>query len=141
MKSAVLLTVMFSGLCAGAMAAPINTPDRIEPATLPDSFNYPVIGPDFDLSSPSIAGPSFAGEGRSDPSLVNDSPPEPGAEAVASRGNGIAVFLRVPGPSPVTSIAAGLLFLGFAALLRRVRGKRRSNRGRRVRMRELTVLR
>jgi hypothetical protein len=137
---------MFSGLCVGAMAAPISPPDPIEPAIVPDSFNYPVIGPDFDLSSSSIAGPSFAGEGPSDPTLLNNSAPEPGvpesgAEAVAPRGSGSVAFLRLPDPSPATSIAAGLLFLGVAALLRRTRRKRHSNRGRRVRMRALTALR
>jgi hypothetical protein len=146
MKSVVLLTAMFSGLCAGAMAAPISLFNRTEPPTLPDSFNYLVIGSDFDFSSPSLPGPSFAGEDRSKPALVDNGTPEPGvpesgAEAVAPRGNGIAAFLRVADPSPVTSITAGLLFLGVFALLHRARRKRHWNRGGRARMRELTVLR
>jgi hypothetical protein len=138
MKSTALLTAMFSGLCAGAMAAPIHSPDRNEPATLPDLFNYPVIGPDFDLSSPSIAGPSFAGEDRSKPALVDNAAPEPGVpESDAEAG-----VPHVPDPSPSAPITAGVLFLGATvATLSRTRRKRHSNRGRRVRIRELTALR
>ena len=54
---AVLLAAMLSGLCAGAVAAPIGEQLQIAPtpADLPDAFARPIIKADLDFFASSIS--------------------------------------------------------------------------------------
>jgi hypothetical protein len=134
MKSAFLLTAILSGLCAEVMAspigdigyeiqtAPISEPDlRVNAESLDEGF--PDALPEMDLEQ----------------QIPTDFDPVIGEGQFVLDDNQAAGSLGVPEPPPVTLILMGLTSLGFYALGRRARRKRRQLRRVVVRMRAITA--
>jgi hypothetical protein len=136
MKSAVLLTAMLSGLCAEAMAAPIDIPSS--QSALADSDDVlthtSVIERDLDFHAASAPESLFEDDDEEEDTAPWDLNLEAAVsdEEFAIGGNGSG-FLTVSGPPLLTTIGAGLSCLGIIVLCRRrTTRKRRSKRRRRV---------
>jgi|ERR1035438_1283986 hypothetical protein len=139
MKSALLLTAMFSGLCAEVMASPVShmSHNRTTPVIQPDlHFNADWL----DEVSPDQA---FLDQDADQAEAVTtgielDEAIAP--QQIAINGNDASGSLRVPEPPPVTLITIGLSFFAVVALWRQARRQRRRLRRRTVvRMRAITA--
>jgi hypothetical protein len=132
MKFAVLLTALLSGLCAEAMAAPI---DNIR--TVPSTLETTVIESDLDFNS-ALVDDALRDEDQPEvvtTGLVIDQ--EIGEEEFSVGENEPSGPLRVPEPPPFTMIAVGLGGLGFLSLYRLSRKERRRTRRRTVQIRAI----
>jgi hypothetical protein len=139
MKFAVLVTAMLSGLCAEAMAAPIDIPSSQSALADPDDVltNTSVIERDLAFHAGSAPESLFDGDEDTDPWNLNFEVAV-SDEASATSGNGSG-FLRVDEPPFLTTIGAGLSCLGIFVLCRRRTARKKSSKRRRrvVRMRAI----
>jgi hypothetical protein len=134
MKSAFLLTAMLSGLCAEVMASPIGDIDYDNPTAVR-------IEPDLHISaeSPAEAFPDAADDDQWE-LVTTDLDVAIDQGHFALDKNQASGSLGVPEPPSVTLILMGLTSLGFFALGRLARWKRRQLRRRVVvRMRAITA--
>jgi hypothetical protein len=132
MKFAVLLTALLSGLCAEAMAAPI---DNIR--TVPSALEITVIEPDLGFNAALV---DEALRGDDQPEIVTTSvviDEEIGEEEFSVGENEPSGPLRVPEPPPLGMIAVGLGCLGCLALYRMSPKERRHARRRTLQIRAI----
>jgi hypothetical protein len=135
MKSALLLIAMLSGLCAEVMAAPIG------------DLNYenrppPAIAGDLHFNAGSLDDAVAFPDEYPQVLVTTDFDQAIDADELTIDQNGASGYLGVPEPPPSVLILSGLTGLGFFAMGRRARWKRRRSRRRTVvHMRALTAKR
>jgi hypothetical protein len=132
MKPAVLLTVLLSGLCAEAMAAPISNIRG-----LPNTLENTAIEPDLGFN---VALVDEALRDEDQPEVVTTGlviDEEIGEEEFSVGENEPSGPLRVPEPPTLTMIAAALGCLGCLALYRLNPRERRRARRRTVQIRAI----
>ena len=135
MKAVLLAAMLLSGLCADAMASPLNWLIDDNPTVLPaldDSFTAPVIERDLDFYYGSIRDAFLTG----DPSETAD------ANALAIDVNEASDSLRLPAQLSFPIVAALLGCMGILFFLRReLRKQKRRARHRRPGIRPITAAR